>query len=141
MLHKKVQVWIFSKTPSGEPLCLLLKTNQARGAFWQPVTGSVEPNEGFFEAACREPNEETGFSFDTSPIDTGFEFAFISHVGNARERIYGLYVADAPTPRLDPIEHDAFQWLAPTLALPLLKFSSNIDGLKRSYRLIFEKDL
>lgn len=121
--------------------CLLLKTNKERGEFWQPVTGTVEEHEGFYEAACREPLEETGFQFSGPPADVGFEFDFSSRFGPARERVFALIVTDSPLPRLDPNEHQDFKWVSPEEALSLLKFPSNVEGLKRSYRLVFGKDL
>ena len=147
MLHRKVQCWIFSEGPepfrlgASDAMVLLLQTNQARGEFWQPVTGTVEANEGFFEAACREPFEETGFIFNSPPADTGYEFDFVSRVGQTRERVFALTVEDHPNPRIDPKEHQDFQWVPPSQALSLLRFPSNLEGLKRSYRLVFGKDL
>lgn len=141
MIHRKVQCWIFSRDAQGAGQCLLLKTNRARGEFWQPVTGSVESNEGYFEAACREPAEETGFVFNAAPVDTGYEFEFASRQGTARERIFALVVDDVPAPRLDPKEHQDFRWLDPTEAMGLLRFPSNISGLRHAYRAIFGTDL
>ena len=138
MLHRKVQCWIFSQN---NEQCLLLLTNRARGEFWQPVTGTVEAGEGFFEAACRESFEETGFKFKTAPLDTVFEFDFTSRFGPTRERIFALTIDDLPEPRLDSREHQAFQWLPPLAALKLLRFPSNIDGLKKTYALVFGKEL
>lgn len=141
MLQRKVQCWIFSHDVQGGERCLLLKTNQARGSFWQPVTGTVENLEGYFEAACREPLEETGFRFKSAPLDSGFEFDFNSRFGPARERIFALVVDDIPTPKLDPNEHQAYQWIHPREALALLRFPSNIDGLKKTFKMVFGKDL
>ncbi len=145
MLHRKVQCWIFSIKQISESktqeLCLLLKTIPARGNFWQPVTGSVEPNEGFFEAACREPAEETKFPFSSSPLDTGYEFDFISRQGPTRERIFTLFVEDTPLPQIDPKEHQDFQWIEPQKALKHLRYPSNLEGLRRSYKILFKKDL
>lgn len=148
MIHRKVQCWILLKPPAGTPfdplkdgLCLLLKTNVVRGSFWQPVTGTVEVNEGYFEAACREPLEETGFHFPSAPIDTGYEFDFTSRQGHTRERIFVLSVEEKTPPKIDPKEHQDFQWIAPKEALKLLKYPSNIDGLKQSFKLLFNKEL
>lgn len=141
MTQRKVQCWIFSKTADGTEQCLLLRTNAARGSFWQPVTGTVEDHEGFFEAACREPLEETGFSFKAPPQDTGFEFEFSSRFGEALERVFVLEVAEPVPPKLDPREHQDYQWTTPAKALGLLRFPSNVEGLKQSYRLVFGKEL
>ena len=136
MTHRKVQCWILSKQDN-ETQCLLLKTNQARGRFWQPVTGTVEEGEGFFEAACREPLEETGFSFISPPVDTGYEFEFDSRFGHTKERTYALMVEGLPKPKLDPKEHEDYQWADPQKALALLRFASNAEGLKRALKIVF----
>ena len=102
---------------------------------------TVEAGEGFFEAACRESHEKTGFKFESAPLDSAFEFDFTSRFGPTRERIFALTINDLPEPRLDPKEHQAFQWLQPKAALKLLRFPSNIDGLKKTYAMVFGKEL
>lgn len=141
MSHKKVQCWIFSQDAKGFEYCLLLKTNKARGEFWQPVTGTVEDNEDFLEAARREPVEETGFTFKSEPLNTGYEFEFHSRFGQARECVFALVVDDIPPPRLDPREHQGFKWVSPKEALDQLRFPSNVEGLIQAYKLVFKKDL
>jgi 8-oxo-dGTP pyrophosphatase MutT (NUDIX family) len=127
-LRRKVQCWIFSQDGN----CLLLKTNAKRGSFWQPVTGSVEEGESFSEGALREAIEETGFTFQSSPLDTGFTFDFDSKFGAATEHVFALLIKKQPKPKLDPKEHDAFRWVSPNDALKLLKFPSNAEGLKKA---------
>ena len=140
MRNRKVQCWIFSADLS-DPKCLLLKTNVARGSHWQPVTGSVESGEGWFEAACRETQEETGFQFQSPPKDVGYEFEFTSQFGVTKERVFALLVENQPNPVLDPKEHQNFEWTTPVAAITQLKYSSNVEGLKRSYKLIYGKAL
>lgn len=138
---KKVQCWIFSSAGKGSPAhCLLLKTNAARGGFWQPVTGTVEDGEGYLEAACREAAEETGFAFPKMPLDSGHEFSFISRFGQARERTFALYIDGLPIPLLDPREHDDFRWVLPSNAAELLRYPSNREGLAHSYQSLFGKE-
>lgn len=143
MGYLKVQCWIFARNendPAG-PKCLLLKTNLTRGSFWQPVTGSVEPGEGYFEAACREPLEETGFLFESPPRDVGFEFEYTSQFGVTKEHVFALTLDKENIPKLDPKEHQDFLWIKPIDALGKLKYPSNADGLKKSFKLIFGRDL
>jgi dATP pyrophosphohydrolase len=144
MAHRKVQCWIFYKPsdsrafdPLSEGQCLLLKTNAARGSFWQPVTGSVEPGEGIYQAACREPLEETGFGTLSPPQDTGYEFDFNSGFGPTKERVFALSIDEMLEPTLDPKEHQSFQWVSPAHALTLLRYPSNLTGLRVSFKLLF----
>ncbi len=143
MRNRKVQCWIFAVGPSvpTPPMCLLLKTNEKRGAYWQPVTGTVEQHEGYYEAACREPFEETAFSFESPPQDIGYEFEFTSQYGVTKERVFALKIENTETPKIDSKEHQDFQWIDPETALTLLKYPTNIEGLKRAYRFSFEKEL
>ena len=50
-----VQVHLFTK--SGD--CMLFKRSEESGSFWGPVSGAVELNERYVEAASRELEEET----------------------------------------------------------------------------------
>ena len=53
---------------------LLLQTSKERSYMWQNVTGSVDKNEDFLDAAKRELFEETGIN--STPISTSLEFCF-----------------------------------------------------------------
>ena len=50
-----VQVHLFTK--SGD--CMLFKRSEESGSFWSPISGAVESNERYVEAAARELEEET----------------------------------------------------------------------------------
>ena len=56
-IQKKIQVVFLLPQ---EKKFLLFQVNEKRGSFWQNITGSVENNETFLEAAIREIKEETG---------------------------------------------------------------------------------
>ncbi|MGE4233831.1 MAG: NUDIX domain-containing protein [Bacteriovoracia bacterium] len=144
-MHKKVQCWLFHSINDAartknidEVSCLLLETTDARGKFWQPVTGSVEANEGFFEGACREISEETQLALKSPPLDTGYEFQYTSRFGPTIERTFGVIVEEKKEPIIDPKEHQAFQWINPKQAMQLLRFDSNKEGLKQALRQLFQ---
>ena len=50
--HKKVQILVIA-THQNKKYLLRLQTNKRRGEFWQNITGSVENDESFSEAACQ----------------------------------------------------------------------------------------
>ena len=60
MPNLKVQVFVFTDTEPRQ--YLLLRYNDQKGGYWQPVTGSVEAGETLEQAALRELWEETGLS-------------------------------------------------------------------------------
>lgn len=127
--REKIQVWIFS--PDSRRF-LLLHTNERRGAFWQPVTGGVEPGEAAPEAAIREAREETGIAFSSKDLlDLDRSFDFESRGYRFREHGFALEAPslDAPVV-LDPHEHDSYRWVSAEEAFKLLRHPSNAEMLK-----------
>jgi 8-oxo-dGTP pyrophosphatase MutT (NUDIX family) len=120
----KIQVWIHHQ---GD--VLLLKTNAARGGFWQPVTGSVEKGEELPAAALREATEETRLEFRGQPKRLGEPFCFENHGKQCEETGFSLE-AESREVTTDPREHDGFRWVSPKEARKLLKFDSNRDLLE-----------
>jgi ADP-ribose pyrophosphatase YjhB (NUDIX family) len=96
----------------------------------------VENGESFLEAAKREAEEETGFSFPHIPQYLGMEYHFQGRFGAVVERAFALWIygETTPTPVLDPKEHTDFQWCSPDEALALLLFPTNKEALKRATR-------
>lgn len=142
MTTKKVQVWIFEDAPAPESQCLIFQTSATRGSYWQPVTGSVEPNESHIRAALREVQEEAGFYPNHAPLDTGYTFEYNSRWGGtAREKVFAVVGPAGFQPTIDPGEHQAWQWVNPHKALEQLQFETNKEGLKRAYLALFQKNL
>jgi 8-oxo-dGTP pyrophosphatase MutT (NUDIX family) len=129
-IREKAQVWILSRTAIGEWRVLLLKTLPERGAFWQPVTGSVEDGEPIHKGALREAIEETGLAPLRNIEQLGFEFTFEGKWGPAHETAF-FYETYSNTPKvtLDPREHQDFQWVAFNQALALLHYEPNRQAL------------
>lgn len=137
-MRRKVQVWIYSHYEN-ELWVLLLKLIPARGGFWQPVTGGVEGDENLAHAASREAREETGFAAERL-LDLKNSFRFEKKPGLIfEEHGFALAISNSegeslPEPKLDPKEHDAFQWVKAAQASKMLEFQSNIDMLQELFK-------
>jgi dATP pyrophosphohydrolase len=99
---------------------LLLKRKKAPAGVWQSVTGALEWDELPAQAAVRELYEETGIR--TGPIrETGiskrFEIVpesrhrYAPGIRENLEHVYSLYLESPCEVRLDPEEHEEFQWV------------------------------
>lgn len=112
---------------------LLLKRTDARGGFWQIVTGKVEAGESPEQAAPRELHEETGRALPVRSLDYVHSFAFGDEAPPIilQETAFAArWPDDAADPVLDPTEHVAFEWVSPEEAYERLPFS----GLKIAVR-------
>ena len=106
-------------------------------AFWQAITGALEPDETFAEAAIREVHEEAAIPLNFV-IDTGFQYRF--SVKPAWRSLYGpgpshieqqVFYAVVPAntvPRLSP-EHHEWRWCFFQEAEELLTFGGNRECL------------
>lgn len=133
--HEKVQVWIFAEG-GGRRHYLLLRYNEVKGGYWQPVTGSVEAGETLEEAALRETREESGFEGDAfSLLNLDYVFEFHSFGKDRRETVFGFRLTwdgkgNPPPPHLSA-EHSEFRWCGLEEAIALARWDSNKEGLRR----------
>jgi len=119
---------------------LLLRRTSEREGFWQGVTGAVEPGESFDEAARRELFEETGFvPEELVQIDYSYMFPVADRWRNQygpdateiTEHVFLAILDSGAEPKIDPREHDRWEWCSFEEALGKLSWPGNIEALKR----------
>ena len=110
---------------------LLLKRTGARGGFWQPLTGRVEGGETPLGAASRELEEETGARADPRSLDYVHAFGWSGQ--GAGETAFGAAWPGGDV-RIDPDEHDAFEWVDPADALARVPYAGLKEAIRRAVR-------
>jgi lipoyl(octanoyl) transferase len=137
--RESAQVWI-SRGERERRRFLLLHRAEARGAIWQPVTGSREGGESLEQCARREVMEETGFTLggvadldyaQTFAVDPRFIGAPVPEFTLNREYAFAAEAPGSSEPRLDPKEHDAAHWATAEEALRMVFFEANRVSLRR----------
>ncbi len=134
-MKRKVQIVILSSEDPKDPELLILKTNKERGSFWQNVTGSVDDEESFQEAAMRELAEETGINLDNAkkfitPLES--EFFFIDR--KERHVHEMVYVYHGPKWDIQMCEeHVEYSWVnASSLPRDQYKYESNYQAVQKA---------
>jgi len=125
-----VEGYLFASPPLE---LLIFRRPPARGRFWVPVSGKVEPSDpSFAAAACREIAEETGFA--TSPdqlIDLDWQVPFRADNGETwRLHAFALRVPRSFRPDLSS-EHEAAEWVSAEEASRRFHFEDNRAAVER----------
>jgi len=132
MIIGKVCVFIFKRTARGYEFLILRRSEKYGLDIWQPVTGHLEKNENFLEAAKREVLEETGISQFIRSIDPDIVINFSNSESNKKykEKVYGFEVSpDIEEVQLSD-EHRSFSWVNCETARALLYWDNNKESLK-----------
>ncbi len=123
MRRTQVEVFVLRQNSSG-PEYLALHRSEAKGGFWQPVTGGVLDDEPLSEAAVREVREETGLAFE-KVVQIPYSFTFLGSEGiELTEYVFAGMVSPDSTVVLS-VEHDDQKWVSIESMLGLLKFDEN----------------
>lgn len=135
MKKRKVQTVIFHRTTDNRKHFLLLKMRKDRGGFWQNVTGGVDPNENFDEAALREAIEETAIKkmniLNFESLNYRFEF-HDRWDNDVIEEVYSLEAKERWDVIIDPLEHTEFKWVSEEiLDKTSVHFETNFKALNK----------
>lgn len=120
---------------------LLLRRIQARGHFWQPITGRVEPRETITATARRELFEETGLTpQDGILFDAGYEHSYplreewlVNYPAGTThndEFAFGFLASPSAPIHIDPNEHESAIWVPFEEALTYLIWHGNQVALR-----------
>jgi 8-oxo-dGTP pyrophosphatase MutT (NUDIX family) len=133
--NNQAEIIIFKKNGTGF-LFLILKRIPERGGFWQPITGGLEDEETFEEAATRETREEIGLTeeIDLINIDYSFNFSYNNNV--YLEKVFGLEISSESEIILSE-EHTEYKWVDGQTAIDkFLKYPGNKEGFRKLIELI-----
>lgn len=134
--NNQIEAFLFKRPGEKEISFLLLKRIPEKGGFWQPITGNVQEEESFKEAALREIREETGVSQILRLIDTDYSFDFFDNNRWQHERVFGVQVDNNAKIVLSR-EHTEFKWATEEEALnEYLKWPGNKEGLRRLAKIL-----
>jgi lipoyl(octanoyl) transferase len=116
---------------------LLFRRPPSRGRIWVPISGKVDPEDRNYSTALRrEIREETGLTRfrRVTPLRWVYRWRGTDR-GIWRLHAFAVELPSRRFPRLSP-EHDAFEWLEPSVAVKRLHYRDNRAALRRLMRAV-----
>lgn len=139
MIRNKVQVHLWRPVAEGGRVFAVLHRCEAKGDYWQPITGNVEQGETPEACALREAQEEAGVQADRDDLSPRLWVHDWERGGHVfAEHVFALRCAQ-PDLELSG-EHRAYEWLPFEEALGRLHFEGNRRGLEMAERWIEERE-
>jgi 8-oxo-dGTP pyrophosphatase MutT (NUDIX family) len=126
-----VDVWPFRLRAGEAEFLLMHRVATDEPAFWQGVSGWIEPDERPHDTALRELHEETGLTAEALfSVDAIFDL-YKPRRGTVETIVpFAALVADG----IDPIlshEHDEWRWGTVVVALKLLPYEPQREAIER----------
>lgn len=113
--------------------------NKRRNQLWQNVTGSVDDNEKFIDAAKREAFEETGLEIANikNITESNLIFTFTDQWENkVEEKVYFIECREKWDIVIDPDEHEDYKWENESeISQNSVHYISNYQAIKEAIEL------
>ena len=131
MIRRSIEAWIYHPE-DGE--ILLLKVEDEKVSFWQPITGGIESGESPEEACIREIKEETGLVLACSNLTGLGDFMVKIDENLSIHKNLFLVLTEQKEIRISD-EHVGAQWVALEKISSQLYWPSN----QATFEIISEK--
>ena len=125
-LRRKVQVWVYRKSPAFE--VLMLKRAKTDKGEWHPITGNVDAHEQVRAAAVREAWEEVTIEVEPEPLGLTFTYDGKKKGERFHETVFAASTTDFEVELSE--EHVEHQWLSPKEALERLSWPEQKKALE-----------
>ena len=131
MMRQSIEAWIYHPE---EREILLLKVEDEKFSFWQPITGGIESDESPEEACLREIKEETGLVLPCSNLTSLGDFMVkIDENLTIHKNLFLVLIEQKEIQISD--EHVGAQWVALDKVSSQLYWPSN----QATFEMISEK--
>lgn len=131
MMRQSIEAWIYHPD---EREILLLKVENEKVSFWQPITGGIESGESPEEACLREIKEETGLLLSRSNLTGLGDFTVKIDENLSIHKNLFLVLAEQKEIQISD-EHVGAQWVALEKVSSQLYWPSN----QATFEIISEK--